>query len=795
MAPLRITVAAWCATLHVLAAASIVAGPVFFVDAPGGEDLPGIGSEVLPWATINFAMQQIDARGVTNGYTLYLREGVYRETVHSPVSGSILGDAVVSSYPGEQAVVSGAEVKTGWTATGMPGVYKVSLSDAQCTHRGVYEDGNPLHGARHPNGEEVLLVAEALTRESVTDPALRNLTDAQITTAWLEIMTEHAWHARARIQSYDRTTSTATFYTDALQNDLVQTNDLGQYKHRTIDPQSPYRLVDSLSLLDTAGEYHYVVHGPGAGGDLYVIPFSGGDPGESTVEVVARSSVWEFLETTRHVRVADLEVRHAGRHGLLFEGTATHGVGWSTAPSDIVLDNLHVHDVGGHGICLYTSFTNIHVTGCTIEGNGEHGLVANAWDIGTGAYRPANLHVLTNRFERNGGSGVYLSDLSGAVVSANHFDTHGLHNLDSTISIHKSSDVVVLGNEVRRAGGNGILIEGTRQLRAHDIEIRDNVIDESSWLNDPARFGWVTGIWVSDADDCVVSGNRCRTPNGIAIHVDAGDRNRIVHNVFTSVLDNYPAYSLSAVGLENADGTDTNETLGFARHNIIAHNLVIGDFSHGWSVYADLPVPTRDNIYSNLIANNIFCSLNPTRDVYMVTLASEVDHGLNRYDHNVYYAPHAAGMIFRLDGVVSDNLEKFQAAAGQEAHSLVGDPRWLAPSAGDFRLRSVSPCVDTGTVIPGVNDGFRGGAPDIGPFEFDGTAVIINVEHPASTRTIEWEAVSNAVYQLQSSTALVRSVWTDLDGPVTARTIHASASDDEPAQSPLYYRVVLKEWP
>lgn len=161
-----------CTALHLLVMATAADPPVFYVDASGGEDLPGNGTQVAPWATIDFAMQQIVARGVTNGYNLYLREGIYREVVRSVVSGSSVHRAVLSAYPGETAVTSGAEPVTGWAATGIPGVYRASLSDAQCAFRGVYEDGRALHAARYPEEDNTVLVAEELTRTYLVDPAL-----------------------------------------------------------------------------------------------------------------------------------------------------------------------------------------------------------------------------------------------------------------------------------------------------------------------------------------------------------------------------------------------------------------------------------------------------------------------------------------------------------------------------------------------------------------------------------------------------------------------------------------------
>ena len=42
------------------------------------------------------------------------------------------------------------------------------------------------------------------------------------------------------------------------------------------------------------------------------------------------------------------------------------------------------------------------------------------------------------------------------------------------------------------------------------------------------------------------------------------------------------------------------------------------------------------------------------------------------------------------------------------------------PANFDFRPGADSPLVDTGKNIPGVTDGFKGAAPDIGAYEYGG---------------------------------------------------------------------------
>lgn len=65
-------------------------------------------------------------------------------------------------------------------------------------------------------------------------------------------------------------------------------------------------------------------------------------------------------------------------------------------------------------------------------------------------------------------------------------------------------------------------------------------------------------------------------------------------------------------------------------------------------------------------------------------------------------------------------LAEFTAASGQEANGLSADPRFADTSAADYTLQSNSALIDAGEFIPGINEDYTGGAPDIGAFEFTG---------------------------------------------------------------------------
>ena len=65
-----------------------------------------------------------------------------------------------------------------------------------------------------------------------------------------------------------------------------------------------------------------------------------------------------------------------------------------------------------------------------------------------------------------------------------------------------------------------------------------------------------------------------------------------------------------------------------------------------------------------------------------------------------------------------NTLAELQAATGQEMHGLNVLPGFANAVAGDYTLDAGSDLIDAGLLIPGINDGYEGAAPDIGAFEF-----------------------------------------------------------------------------
>jgi len=67
-----------------------------------------------------------------------------------------------------------------------------------------------------------------------------------------------------------------------------------------------------------------------------------------------------------------------------------------------------------------------------------------------------------------------------------------------------------------------------------------------------------------------------------------------------------------------------------------------------------------------------------------------------------------------------NTLAELQAATGQELHGMNHLPGFADTASGDYTLADVSPLIDAGLVIPGINDDFVGAAPDVGAIEYQG---------------------------------------------------------------------------
>lgn len=96
------------------------AGNQYYVSTSGNDNNSGTIDK--PWKSINYAVKKLKP-----GDTLYIREGVYNETVNITASGSKSGGYItISAYPGEKAVLDGTGLDPKSIGTGMFAMINIS---------------------------------------------------------------------------------------------------------------------------------------------------------------------------------------------------------------------------------------------------------------------------------------------------------------------------------------------------------------------------------------------------------------------------------------------------------------------------------------------------------------------------------------------------------------------------------------------------------------------------------------------------------------------------------------------
>jgi hypothetical protein len=76
-------------------------GPGWYVDAARGDDA-NPGTLEKPWRTLARSLPRLEP-----GHTLYLRAGVYYETITCALAGTADKPITIRSYPGERAILDG----------------------------------------------------------------------------------------------------------------------------------------------------------------------------------------------------------------------------------------------------------------------------------------------------------------------------------------------------------------------------------------------------------------------------------------------------------------------------------------------------------------------------------------------------------------------------------------------------------------------------------------------------------------------------------------------------------------
>lgn len=288
------------------------------------------------------------------------------------------------------------------------------------------------------------------------------------------------------------------------------------------------------------------------------------------------------------------------------------------------------------------------------------------------------------------------------------------------------------------AHSQGIIYEGAYE----DAVIRHNVVQ-----------GFVDGINICDGsgtryENYDIYGNVVTEARDDALEMDCDDINmKVWGNVF---FENHTALSFSGCEVGPA---------------FVFNNLSFRYFNESYKVHgrkASGPMFIYNNTHSALykggaeVGKGLELSFTPTtagedylvlkNNVFEGTQAARVEEGRPpmpeesfKSDHNCWNGPLQIAGRRKADGVYASISEYTALYPHRDRNSIMADPQFENRDQSDFRLKKESPCVDAGTPISNITDGFAGKAPDMGAWEAGAPSRTLQraVEKLASVRSGE----------------------------------------------------------
>jgi Right handed beta helix region len=294
----------------------------------------------------------------------------------------------------------------------------------------------------------------------------------------------------------------------------------------------------------------------------------------------------------------------------------------------------------------------------------------------------------------NAGSGFIVRG-GASYVRIQGFEMAGLANADGsaggTALFDGGSYFQVVGNHIHNIGR---VCTNTSNGQSGIYIKADNVLVECNLIHDIGRL-------VPGQQGCQPN-NKYWQNHDHGVYHSGGDHVTIRNNVFYNIKQGW------------AIQVWPNSR---AHMNILNNTIAFGNQHKGKLGAIVMRGPSRDgmNVSDSTIANNIFYGVN-TAAIWMAgdSGAEPLRVANVRVSNNII----SNGVLLRAEKnvdssglILADNLE-------------MTDPKFVAPAAFDFRLRSDSPAIDAGLALSGVsndNDGRirpLGGAMDIGAYEY-----------------------------------------------------------------------------
>lgn len=362
--------------------------------SPSGSDTAGNGSLTTPWQTISKGQSML-----APGDTLYVRGGVYTESVTITVQGTENARITIAAYPGETPILDGGEPVTGWTrcsadepglmVAGIPNkfadkIYKARIPAAKMpsskTKWVLFENGTHARLARWPDqnvgyGLDTSLFqlvpseSVGLTSQLRDDTVLSKLNPASI---WYDYISNlsasdlaNYWNG-AYLQIWFRTDGnfTSSYLITGGGENAISID--GKFS-RALRNTDAYNINRHPHLLNEPGEFYFTPE-PDAEGyhTFYYWPLNVANLTDK-ISIPAKTKGF-YASNKDYITIDGFTIlRYAG------EGIHFYPGGTNTAP---IVRNCTVEDCGGTGIYLQKTVDGL-VENCIVNRAGDRGVFLN----------------------------------------------------------------------------------------------------------------------------------------------------------------------------------------------------------------------------------------------------------------------------------------------------------------------------------------------------------------------------------------------------------------------------------
>ena len=649
---------------------SSVKSVVFYV-APNGNDAWS-GTQATPnaapngpFATLQRARDAVRALKRQQGgsleqpVTIYVRNGTYFLTgplaLTSEDSGTANFPIVYAAYKDETPVISGGQRLTGWQPVTINGkqLFRTTISSVQngkWFFRQIWVNGQRRDRARHPN-KGYLKIAEVpdATPETIWSQGQnrfrfqdgdleewQTVKDAEVVvmTNWLS--------SRLPVTEIDE------------KQRLISFRKTSDHKMK---PGDLYYIENALEILDIPGEWYLA-----RTGQIYYMPMPGED---LEAEVIA--GVWPRIIRLTGNPAADQFVEYVEFRGLAFAHSESNfpdkskyssaSQGARAIPGAVYLKGVRnctflkcfLTYLGTYAVELAEGCQHNRVTNCEMTDLGAGGVKIRpeirekkAEQTYSNEITNCHIHNLGNLYKE--AVGIWIGQSYDNRVDQNYI--HDCYFVGISVgetwgyerSLAKNNTVEF--NHIHHVGlrsdGDGPLLNDKGAI--YSLGVQPGTVIRSNLIHDIDAFNY--GGW--------------------GIYLDAGSSQIVVENNLV--------YRTRDGGFH----------LHYGKENVVQNNI----FAFG--KLAQIRRSVRDPHLSFTFERNIVYWSNGK------LLEGKWDNFNFAFDYNLYWQVGGGEIRF-----VGFSWEEWQAK-GMDEHSIIAEPLFIAPEAGDFRLKPNSPAFELG---------------------------------------------------------------------------------------------------